>query len=249
MASQWIWVAWVVFLRVGAAIALIPVFGERLVPLRIKLGLAAAFTCIVAPAVASDIGAIPSGLSAVVWLSGAEALNGLVFGFSLRVFIWLLQIAGSVIAQSASLSQLLGGAGVDPQPAISQLLLFAGLALAAMADLHVQIAAAIIRSYHVLPPGIIPIAGDLSQWSVGRVASVFSLAFSYSSPFIIASLIYNVALGVINRAMPQLMVAFVGAPAITFGGLVLLLVLTPLLLPLWLRTFMAHMSAPIGVLP
>ena len=49
------------------------------------------------------------------------------------------------------------------------------------------------------------------------MAASFALALSLAAPFVIASLLYNVALGVINKAMPQLMVAFVGAPAITCG--------------------------------
>jgi flagellar biosynthetic protein FliR len=37
--------------------------------------------------------------------------------------------------------------------------------------------------------------------------------------------------------MPQLMVAFVGAPAISLGGLILLMLVAPLMLTLWLTIF------------
>ena len=73
----------------------------------------------------------------------------------------------------------------------------------------------------------------MSGWGLARIAEAFSLAFLLAAPFVIASFIYNLALGVINRAMPQLMVAFVGAPAITWGGLALLLVTAPVLLGVW----------------
>ena len=53
--------------------------------------------------------------------------------------------------------------------------------------------------------------------------------------FVIAALIYNVALGVINRAMPQLMVAMIGAPALTAGGLILLMLAAPAILSAWVR--------------
>ena len=46
--------------------------------------------------------------------------------------------------------------------------------------------------------------------------------------------------------MPQLMVAFVGAPAITWGGLFLLLITTPFLLPVWFEAFQAALVAPLG---
>ncbi|MEM8699663.1 MAG: flagellar biosynthetic protein FliR, partial [Pseudomonadota bacterium] len=53
-------------------------------------------------------------------------------------------------------------------------------------------------------------------------------------------------LGAINRAMPQLMVAFVGAPAITAGGLALLALAAPLILTLWLDRLDQALAFPLG---
>jgi flagellar biosynthetic protein FliR len=49
---------------------------------------------------------------------------------------------------------------------------------------------------------------------------------------------------VINRAMPQLMVAFVGAPLITFGGLLLLMMLAPAMLYVWLQALSTFAASP-----
>jgi flagellar biosynthetic protein FliR len=68
-------------------------------------------------------------------------------------------------------------------------------------------------------------------------------------PFVIASLLYNVALGVINRAMPQLMVSLVGAPALSLGGLVLLALVSPLALSIWLAAMNGFIAAPFTALP
>ena len=45
------------------------------------------------------------------------------------------------------------------------------------------------------------------------------------------------------------MVAFVGAPAITLGGLVILLVTAPFILPAWMRLMQAALVGPMGPLP
>ncbi|HBQ37312.1 MAG TPA: flagellar biosynthesis protein FliR, partial [Rhodobacteraceae bacterium] len=74
----------------------------------------------------------------------------------------------------------------------------------------------------------------------------FALAFTLAAPFLIASLIYNVALGVINRAMPQLMVAFVGAPAITAGALFLMFLVMPLILVVWSDSLAHFFQNPFG---
>ncbi|MCO6384777.1 flagellar biosynthetic protein FliR [Oceanicola sp. 502str15] len=235
-----------VFLRVGAAMALIPAFGEQGVPARIRLGAALAFTAIVAPLVPVPQATSLAGIALSLTLL-SEIVIGLTFGFGLRLFIFALQVAGSMAAQSTSLAQIFGASpNVDPQPAIGHLFVVAGLALAATSGLHVQVAMGFVESYKVLPVGAVLGAGDAMEWGVSRVSAAFGMAFSLASPFIIAALIYNIALGVINRAMPQLMVAFVGAPAITAGGLILLFLSTPYLLSLWLTALQRYMATPFG---
>jgi len=226
--------AFLVFLRIGAAMALLPAFGEQSVPVRVKLALTLCFTAIVAPAVLPGVAAWQDG-GAPYYLpaAGAEIVVGLAFGIALRLMVHALQIAGTIAANMTSLSQLLGGAGVDPQPAMSQVLVIAGLALAASAGLHVKIASAMIDSYRIFPAGILPVVGDLAGWGTARVAEAFRLAFVLSAPFTIAALVSNLALGAINRAMPQLMVAFVGAPATVWGALALLAIAAPTMLTVW----------------
>ncbi|WP_074258258.1 flagellar biosynthetic protein FliR [Vannielia litorea] len=235
-----------VFLRVGAAMAMLPAFGEQGVPARIRLGAAIAFTAIVAPMVAVPPAASLTEIALSLTLLSETAI-GLAFGFGLRLFVYVLQIAGSMAAQSTSLAQIFGASpDVDPQPAIGHLLVVSGLALAALSGLHLQVALAFVASYDVLPVGAVIGAAEAMDWGVARISAAFGLAFSLASPFIIAALIYNIALGVINRAMPQLMVAFVGAPAITAGGLILLFFATPWLLALWRDALQAYLALPFG---
>ncbi|MGB8813589.1 MAG: flagellar biosynthetic protein FliR [Paracoccaceae bacterium] len=246
IGQEMILTGFLVFLRVGAAMALMPAFGEQSVPQRVRLILALAFTAVVAPAVSQDVAPL-SGAIALPLVT--EVMAGLILGIGLRLFIHALQIAGSIVAQASSLSQLFGGIGTEPQPAIGNLMTVAGLALAVIAGLHVQAAQLLILSYDFLPAGQIPGSADLADWGLFQIARSFSLAFSLAAPFVVASLIYNVALGVINRAMPQLMVAFIGAPALTLGGLVLLAIITPLGLMVWMQALNGFFAAPFAVVP
>lgn len=232
-----LWQGFLVFLRVGAAMALLPAFGEQTVPLRVRLVLTLAFTAVVAPAVDPPP---PAGTAAAI---GAEVTAGLVLGLGLRLFILALQTAGTIAAQSMSLSQLFAVAS-EPMPAVSHLLAFAGLALAVSLGLHVRAAELLILSYAVMPPGRLPVAADLAAWGLDRTAHATALAFSLAAPFVIAGLLYNLALGVINRAMPQLMVAFVGAPALSLGALALLSVAAVPMMMAWQAALDRHLDAP-----
>lgn len=228
------------FVRISAAMALLPAFGEQVTPMRIKLGLAAAFSLIAAPAIWDTVSDAMVGR---VWTSllATEVIAGLALGLLFRFFVIVLQIAGTVAAQSTSLSQIFGGGlGAEPQPAMSTLLVVAGICLATMAGLHIQVVEAIILSYDLFKPGNPISAIDLTNWGVEKIAQTFSLGVSLAGPFILASMLYNLALGAINRAMPQLMVAFVGAPAISLGGLVILFLTAPLMLSIWLRALYSN---------
>lgn len=245
VAQSTLWLGFVVLLRVGAMVAVMPAFGEQLIPSRIKLGIAVAFTMIVAPAVLPTAPNVPADLLPALVPLLVEVLTGIFFGLLLRFFVLALQIAGTIAAQSTSLSQIFGGtAGVDPQPAMGHILVTGGLALAALMGLHVQFASYIVMSYQMVPLGVLLESGAALDIGVAAVGAIFALGFQLAAPFLIASLIYNVTLGVINRAMPQLMVSFVGAPAITAGGLLLLFLTAPLMLSIWLDAFTAVIMNP-----
>jgi flagellar biosynthetic protein FliR len=248
MAREGVEDGFVVFLRVGAMLALLPLFGEMTVPVRVRLGLGLAFTLVVLPAVAGMLPP-PGGPADLLLLLLGEAAVGIAFGIFLRLFVLALQTAGTIAAQATSLSQLFGaGPGAEPSPAMAHLLVIGGLALAAILGLHVQVAAYMIQSYALVPPGALLDPAMLLEAGVAEVGGAFALAFSLAAPFVAAALLYNVTLGVINRAMPQLMVTFIGAPALTAGGLMLLLVSAPVMLAIWAEAFGIFMADPFGAL-
>lgn len=236
-----------VFTRVGAVMALLPGFGEQMIPARVRLAVAVAFTLVVGPMVAPAALAIDPARPFFL-LMAIEAGAGLLIGLSIRLLVMGLQFAGTVAAQSTSLAQIFGaGAAPDPMPAIGNILMLGGVTLAVVGDLHVKAALAMARSYDILPIGAALPASDIAAWGTARVAMAFALGFSLAAPFVIAAFAYNVALGAINRAMPQLMVAFVGAPAITAGAILLLMLASPVILTFWTGQLDATLADPLGM--
>jgi len=244
LSAAQIWLATFVgvFLRVGACFFVLPGLGEQMIPLRVRLGAALAMSVLLTPMLHSEIAI--TGLMPPREAFFSEAVIGLCLGLALRFVVYALQTAGTIAAQATSLSQIMGGASPDPLPAMGAILSLAGIALVVLTGLHVHMASAFLQSYALFPFGGLPMPSDLAEWGIARVSASFALAFSLSAPFLIASLLYNVALGVINKAMPQLMVAFVGAPAITWGGLGLLMLATPAILMSWSAAFDATLANP-----
>ena len=245
LTEAYLWATALVFLRVGAVVSVMPGFGDAAVPQRVKLAVVIAFTIVITPVLAEKLetGGPTPGLVPLL----GEAVAGLILGLGMRLLFLALQTAAAIIAQATTLSQLFAGAAPEPQPAIGNLFLIAGVALALNAGLHVQAAKLVILSYDILPAGGYPDAAVVADWGLSLATRTFALAFSLAAPFVIASMIYNLALGAINRAMPQLMVSMVGAPALTLGGLALLAVATPLLLAVWLEAFQSYLANPFAV--
>lgn len=245
ISEAWLWQAVLVFLRVGACVFLMPGFGEQSVPQRVRLVLALMLTAVVLPPVSAQL----AGLESIPRAAAVEVLAGLVIGIGLRLFILALQMAASIVAQTTSLSQLFGGTTPEPQPAIGNLLTMASLALAFRAGLHVKAASLLILSYEMFPAGRLPAVADLADWGLQRVEQATVLAFALAAPFVIASVVYNLALGIINRAMPQMPVSLVGAPVLTAGALILMAVMVPLMLMVWGEGLEAFLVNPLRLQP
>lgn len=246
VSQDLLWLNFIVFLRVGPVMSLFPGFGEQMVPMRIKLMLALMFTLVVSPAVATQLSDTVRQPPALAWLILSETAIGLLLGIGIRLFLLALQTAGSIAAQATSLAQIVGSAGVTPLPAIGHLLVVGGLALAMMLGLHVRVAAMVVLTYDLFPVATLPDAAAVTAWGIRQVAGAFALAFTLAAPFVIVSVLYNLTLGIINRAMPQLMVVFVGAPVITAGGLGLLLLLAPTMLTIWIQALEGFVANPFG---
>lgn len=245
-ASAQILVAAGVFTRIGAALFLVPGFGERAVPIRLRLAAALALTALLTPLVA-PVAKAPSTPAALAGLIAAEAAAGLIIGLAFRFLVFALQVAGTIAAQNISLSQMFGaGVAPEPEPTIATLLAMGGIVLAMLGGLHVHLVAALAGLYRVLPFGAMPVAGDGAEWSLARGSEAFGLGLSLALPFIAIAFAYNLSLGALSRAMPQLLVALVGAPLLIGLGLLVLFIVLPEIFARWATVMEARLADPLG---
>lgn len=237
-----LWHLSLVFMRVGAAAGFLPGIGERFLPVRVRLAAALVVSFLVwllgfAPMADNTVGGTTS-----LWIS--EISVGVIIGLALRLFLNAVQIAGSIAAQSTSLAQIYGGQSAEPLPAIGHLLTIGALALAMISGYPLLLLEGLRAFYAHVPIGQIFPSDTLLIWGVALVGAVFRLGFVLAAPFVIASVVYNLTIGLINKAMPQMMVAFVGAPFITFLSLVLLAMTVPAALEIWRHSFFEFLAVP-----
>ena len=225
-------------MRVSAFVFLLPGLGERSIPVRVRLAAAMALSITLFPVVQAHAPQPPETVGALVASLGAEAINGLVLGFATRIFVFILQLSGAMIAQNLSLSQLFGpSVGFDSESPFAAILVMAGIALAMASGLHFHLVNSFAGAYEVLEFGVFPGGSETGEWSATRTGLAFMKSLALAAPFVILGFIYSISLAAANRAMPQLPAAFVGAPAVVIAGAILFAATAPILLLDWLKDF------------
>lgn len=238
-ANEFVFVAMGIFTRIGAAAFLVPGLGERSLSIRIRLGGALAIAVLLAPLIQPMVPQSPATPTALLLMLSSEATIGLIIGLAFRFMIYALQIAGMVAAQHLSVAQMFGtGVAPEPEPTIATILGMGGITLALMSGLHVHLVATLAGMYEVFPFGQFPVGADLAEWATARMAETFALGVTLAAPFVAVGFAYNLALGALNRAMPQLLVALVGIPGLVWVGIVIL----ALVLPTLMETWMGHLG-------
>ncbi|ODN68691.1 flagellar biosynthetic protein FliR [Methylobrevis pamukkalensis] len=233
----------VLFARIGTLVMLMPGLGEQSVPMNVRLALALLLTLVFYPLTAPSL---PAGLAenppALMMAMIREVLVGLGLGLLMRMLMSLTQTAGAIIAQMMGLSF---AQSVDPtmggaQGAIlGSFLGVVGITMIFVTDLHHLAIAGLAGSYRVFPPGSFMPIGDMSRMATSTIAGVFVVAVQISAPFIVFGLVFNFALGLLAKLMPQLQVFFLAMPVTIFVGMMLF----ALLLMTMVTAYLGHLES------
>lgn len=209
-----------------------PILGNKQIPVRVKVGLSALLTIIIAPTIGEmplvTIGS-PQGLLIMI----QQVIIGVAMGFTMRLIFTAVEMAGEL----AGLQMGLGFASFyDPvnashSPIIAQWLgMIAALAFLAMNG-HLHMLSALAESFRTLPVGLAMPSQGLYE-VVGWGGSIFAYALQISLPILAALLITNIALGILTRAAPQLNLFAIGFPITLAIGFFVLALSIPYFIPL-----------------
>ena len=215
-----------VFARVGAALMVLPGFGEAYVSSRFRLILALAISLVVVPFLVPLLPAAPSNPISLLLLLGGELVVGVFLGAIARVMLSALQIAGMVIAFQSSMANAFSFDPISAQQGAlaGGFLTTVGLLLVFVTNMHHLMLGAVVDSYAVFTPGVLPPLGDFSDAFTRIVARAFVLGLKIAAPFIMIGLMFSLGVGLLARLMPQVQVFFIAMPLqITVGFLVLAL--------------------------
>ncbi|MCH8237736.1 MAG: flagellar biosynthetic protein FliR [Proteobacteria bacterium] len=203
-----------IFARIGSALALMPGFSASYVPVRMRLGLALAISFVMAPVLIGDLPVRPPAIAAMGLLIAGEVLIGAFIGTFAMILLAALQTAGSLIAYVSSMANALIQDPISEQQSstVAGFLLTLAIVMIFAADLHHLMIMAIADSYTLIIPGQAMPMGDIANVIGRQVADSFALGLKLAAPFVIVGMTYYIGLGFLGRLMPQLQVFFFGLP-------------------------------------
>lgn len=216
------------FLRVLGLFLTAPVWSSRAVPVQLRVGVALVTALVVLPLFASP--RLPESLPALVPLALQEMLVGMLIGFIAALAMSAFQFAGQLLDVNMGLSMVnvLDPLSNTQVPILGNFLHLLAMLIFLAINGHHMLLGALMDSYALVPIGGAQLSQPLSQALVGIAANLFMIGLKVAAPVLAALFLTTVALGVLNRAVPQLNVFVVGLPVQLAVGVFMLMVVLPL---------------------
>jgi flagellar biosynthetic protein FliR len=207
------------FVRIAAAVMVMPVLGGSFTPARVKILLALALTIVIAPVLPPAPPLELLSLDGLMML-GRELLIGLAIGFVVQLVFDAIALGGQVISMTMGLGFAVF---IDRQngvniPVLGQFFMMLGMLVFLSLDGHLAVIELLAESFRLLPltgSGLSRNAlGSLLEWS----SQVFVVAAKIALPAVTALLIVNLSFGVMSRAAPTLNLFAIGFPVAMLLG-------------------------------
>ncbi|MBM7632607.1 flagellar biosynthetic protein FliR [Geomicrobium sediminis] len=218
-----------IFVRLIAFMATIPVFSYRNVPSYFKIGLSFFFALIVLLTIdVPDISLDGSYFLLII----KEVMVGLLLGLIASMLFYAIQVAGAFI--DLKIGFLVANV-IDPQTGAQSpltggfLYAFAILFLLASNGHHLLLDG-MFYSFSYVPIEVSSInitTSSVMETAVEAFVTMFLIAFLMSFPIVGSLFLVDVALGMMSRAVPQMNVFVVGLPLKIIIGLPIMMITMP----------------------
>ena len=199
-----------VFVRSSALMLSSPVFGAQTTPVTVRvmttLALSGAITAVVQP----RVGPIPADLGALIVRLGGEILIGLLIGNFVTLALQTASIGGALMDVQTGLSsgQVMNPINGVSSTILSQFKFMLSVVVFLSMDGHHLLIQAMIATYDVAPN-----FSAIQSGLTSLLGAMFALALQIALPTLGVGMLVDAALGLINRAVPQMQALQVGMPA------------------------------------
>lgn len=214
------------FARITALMLSAPLWGHSSVPRQAKIAAAGAVAVVIAPVLPAmpDIPLFSwAGLGTLI----EQLLIGAAIGLTVRIIVSVVQASGDFIGLQMGLAfaTFFDPASGTNMVVLSRVLYMITLLMFLAFNGHLMVLEILVASFEILPVGIDRFNPDAFILLARYGSTIYTVGMLLALPLVASLLIINLALGILNRAAPQLTVFNIGFPTSLTVGLVLLMVL------------------------
>ncbi|HDN9015660.1 TPA: flagellar type III secretion system protein FliR [Aeromonas salmonicida] len=209
--------------RVSGLLMVMAVFGSRLTPARIRIGLALALTFMIAPLLPPMPKVELFSVGSFLVLT-QQLLIGIALGLMIQFLMESFVMAGQVIAMQTSLgfATLVDPMNGQSAPVVGQFYLMLATLVFLAVDGHLIMLRMVVLSFETLPVSDAGLTLPAIRSLVGFLGIMYQASLVMALSAIVALLLINFAFGVMTRAAPQLNIFSIGFAVSMMSGLFIL---------------------------
>ncbi len=200
-----------VLFRMSGLVLTAPIFGSRIIPVRIRGAMVVVVAAMMFPVLRVDV---PAGLSLSMALVGgvSELMIGAIIGLALSMFIMGAEVAGTIIGQQAglALSRVVDPTQGRQTSVMGQVYTITLMLLFLCVGGHRATLAALLDTYKVIPLLSFQFDESAVLLLIEMLTAAFMLGIRVAAPVLIALFLTGTSLGFLSRTMPQLNILTVG---------------------------------------
>jgi len=223
-----------VLTRISALFLLLPVFGWKSIPVRIKVAvtvlLAIFFSLIIPSAIPAQVRnpKQPSFVE-VILLIANEAIYGLALGLVVVCIFSVVNFSGRIIERQmgfmmAEVFDPLTGERTQPLGSLLEMIF---IILFLSANGHHLFLLIISRSFEVFPAGSIPTISVLTNGVIKAGSAMFLAGLRLAAPMLAAFLLLLFLLAILARIVPEMNILFISLPLRVGMGLFMAVIFLP----------------------
>lgn len=227
-----------VFIRLGAIVAFLPIFNSKTLPILFKMGLTFAISFILfpmldLPAIEAEINPIGFGLGIA-----AEIILGMMIGFIIKIMLTGFQMAGQLAGyqMGMALANVMDPSTSEQVPLLAQFNNLLALLVLLSVNAHHYFIQIITESFALLPPLGMNMHNGVFRDLIYLSGNIFVIAIKFGAPVVVALLMVSVSFGLVARTVPQMNVFIVAMPLKIGIGLLFVGLGIPFIIP-----YMAHL--------
>jgi flagellar biosynthesis protein FliR len=230
--------------RLLALFATAPFFNNSVIPNMVKIGIAVLLSVIIAPNLPA-LPAVSVASTEGLFIMAQQIVIGAAIGTVMQIVFAAVEAAADMagLQMGLSFAQLYTGSTDGSTDVMSRLMNMIAVLAFLSIDGHLQMLGVLLDSFYRIPIADTPLSALGLRTLVVWGGMIFSSGLLLALPIIIALLTVNLALGVLNRAAPQIGVFQVGLPVTLSVGFLMLQWMTPNLMPFFERLFADGMDA------